>query len=189
MPECCAPQQPDRGVLQDYDWVLPRIYTVTCPIQHLLREDHAGRPEDHCTSISIGGRHICCLKFAKDIDLLCGTNQEQEDFTDKRVTSTVVYSIEVSTEKSVVIVNSANNCSADIHMNIQKLEEVDKFKYLGSTLSKDGSTSAEVHTRIDRSVSSNGCLDRVRKTIRSASLQNSGCTNRFNSFHSVRPTI
>ena len=39
--------------------------------------------------------------------------------------------MEVSTKKSKVMVNNTNNCSVDIHMKGQKLEEVDKFKYLG----------------------------------------------------------
>ena len=40
--------------------------------------------------------------------------------------------------------NSKNNISARISMNGQKLEEVTSFKYLGTTLCKDGTCSAEV---------------------------------------------
>ena len=64
--------------------------------------------------------------------------------------------MEMSTEKSNNMTSRTNNCSADIHMNGQKLEEVDKFKYLASTLSMDGSTSAEVSTRTDKVSASNG---------------------------------
>ena len=35
-----------------------------------------------------------------------------------------------------------------IRMNGQRLEEVDIFKYLGATLSKDGSAATEVKARI-----------------------------------------
>ena len=60
--------------------------------------------QDHHMSISMGGRHICNLRFADDIDLLGGTNQELQDFTDKLVARTGTYSMEESTEKSKVMV-------------------------------------------------------------------------------------
>ena len=44
--------------------------------------------------------------------------------------------------------NSTNNISADIRMNGQKLEEGTSFRYLGATLCKDGTCSAEVRIRI-----------------------------------------
>ena len=102
--------------------------------------------QEHHTSISMDGRHICNLRFANNIDLLGGTNQELQDFTDKLVASTWAYGMEVRTKKNKVMVNSTNNCSADIYMNGQKLEELDKFNFLWSTLSKDNSSSAEVCT-------------------------------------------
>ena len=92
--------------------------------------------------------HICNLIFANNIDHLCGKSHELQDYTDELAASTGSYSMEVIAEKSKVMVNSTNNCSADIHMNGQKLEEVDKFMYLGSALSKDCSSSTAVCTRI-----------------------------------------
>ena len=109
----------------------------------------------------MGGRHISNLRFANDIDLLGGTNKELQDFTDKLVACAGTYNMKVSIEKSKDMVNSTNNCSVDIHMNGQTLEEVDKFKYLGSTVSKDGCSSAEVCMRIDRALTAMARLDRV----------------------------
>ena len=87
-----------------------------------------GTLQDHHTSISMGGRYICNLRFANDLDLFGGSNQELQDFTDKLVASTGMYGIEVSTEKSKVMINSTNTCSTVIHINGQKLEEIDKLK-------------------------------------------------------------
>ena len=56
--------------------------------------------------------------------------------------------MEVSAEKSKIMTNSTNNISADIRMNGQKLEEGTSFRYLGATLCKDGTCSAEVRIRI-----------------------------------------
>ncbi|CAH1277091.1 Hypp9479 [Branchiostoma lanceolatum] len=62
--------------------------------------------QDHHTSISNGGRRICNLRFTDDIDLLPGTNTELQDLTDKLTQSTGSFGMEVSTEKSKVMVNS-----------------------------------------------------------------------------------
>ena len=52
--------------------------------------------------------------------------------------------MEVSTEKSKIMVNSTTNTSADITMNGEKLEEVTSFNNLRATLSKDCTCTAEV---------------------------------------------
>ena len=56
----------------------------------------------------------------------------------------IAFRMEVSTEKSKIMTNSLNNISANINMNDQKLEDMTSFKYLGATLCKDGTCSAEV---------------------------------------------
>ena len=45
-----------------------------------------------------------------------------------------------------------NNISADISMCGQKLEELTSFKYLGATLYKDGTCSAEISIRVATAV-------------------------------------
>ena len=44
---------------------------------------------------------------------------------------------------------SMNNINANISINDQKLEEVTSFQYLGTTLCKDGTCSAELSIRVD----------------------------------------
>ncbi|KAH3710421.1 hypothetical protein DPMN_069902 [Dreissena polymorpha] len=46
------------------------------------------------------------------------------------------------------MVNSTTNTSADITMNSEKLEEVTSLKYLGTIVSMDGTSTAEVRIRI-----------------------------------------
>ena len=57
--------------------------------------------------------------------------------------------------------NSTNSISADISMNGQKLEEVTSFKYLGATLCKDGTCSAEICIRIASAVAAMARLNRI----------------------------
>lgn len=80
--------------------------------------------EGHQTSIPIGGRPVCNLRFADDIDLMGGSNQELQLLTDKLAGRARAYGMEVSTDKSKVMVNSTNNnSSANITMNGQQLEK------------------------------------------------------------------
>ena len=50
--------------------------------------------------------------------------------------------------------SSTNNINADVSMNSQKLEEVTNFKYVGATLCKDGTCSAEISIRIASAMAS-----------------------------------
>ena len=56
--------------------------------------------------------------------------------------------MEISIEKSKVIINSNENQHADIYLYGCKLEEVEKFKYLGATLTKNGICDQEVRIRL-----------------------------------------
>ena len=102
---------------------------------------------DHQTSISIGRRPICNLKFANYIDLMGDSNGGLQDLTNSLIDRAIAYGMEVSMEKNKVMTNSINSISADISMNGQKIEKVTGFKDLGVTLCKDGTYSAEVHIR------------------------------------------
>ena len=67
----------------------------------------------------------------------------------------------VSTEKSKIMTNSMNSINAGISMKGQKLEEVTSFKFLGATLCKDGTCSAEVRIRFASAVSAMARLNRI----------------------------
>ena len=56
--------------------------------------------------------------------------------------------MEISSEKSKIMVNTTDAKSARIIINQQQLEEVENFKYLGAILSVDGSCEAEIRARI-----------------------------------------
>ena len=117
------------------------MLTLTRPTQETLH--------DHHTSISIGGRPICNLHFADDIDLTGGSNGELQDLINRLVDRARAYRMEVSTEKNKIMTSSTNDISAETSMNGQKLEEVTILEYLGETLCNDGTCSAElIRTRI-----------------------------------------
>ena len=69
--------------------------------------------------------------------------------------------MEVHTEKSKIMTRSTNNISAEISMNGQRLGEVTSFKYLGATLCKDGTCSAEVCIKIASTMTAMARLYRI----------------------------
>jgi hypothetical protein len=123
--------------------------------------------QDFHSTISIGGRTISNLRFADDIDLLGGSNAELQDLTNRLTTSAGSHGMEVSSEKSKVMVNSDRDAHAEITMNGEKLEEVDQFKYLGSTLTKDGRSTSEVKIRIAIATAT---MTRLHKIWRSSDI-------------------
>ena len=94
-------------------------------------------------------------------------NSEILDLTNRLVERATAYGMEVSTEKSKIMTNSANNIIADISMNGQKLEVVTSFKYHGATLHKDGTLSSEVSIKIASAMAAMAKLNRIwrRNTI------------------------
>ncbi|CAM1325864.1 Uncharacterised protein r2_g3476 [Pycnogonum litorale] len=103
--------------------------------------------EDHEGTVSIGGRTITNLRFADDIDGLAGNEQELAMLVESLDTTSVAYGMEISAEKTKVMTNNINGISADMKVNGQKLGHVSRFKYLGSTITDEGS-KPEVLSRI-----------------------------------------
>ena len=59
------------------------------------------------------------------------------------------YGMEISSEKSKTMVNSRDeSVHANIRMNGEILEEVDQFKYLGVTITKYGTSEAEIRIKL-----------------------------------------
>ena len=92
---------------------------------------------------------------------MSGSNGELQDLINRLVDTATSCGMEVITAKSKIMTNSTNNISADISMNGQKLEEVTSFKYLGATLCRNDTCSAEVRIRIASAMASMATLNRI----------------------------
>ena len=79
--------------------------------------------------------------------------------------------------------SSTNNINADVSMNSQKLEEVTNFKYVGATLCKDGTCSAEVCIRI---ASAMAAMVRLHRIWRSNTIS---CASKFKLFKFVVTSV
>jgi hypothetical protein len=114
-------------------------------LEHIMKE----ALHNFHTSISIGGRPLCNLRFADDIDLMGGNEAELQELTTRLEKASGAVGMEVSSEKSKILVNShSQQAATNIMLNGRQLEEVESFKYLGSTLCKDGSSAKEIKARL-----------------------------------------
>ncbi|GFS00135.1 endonuclease-reverse transcriptase [Elysia marginata] len=142
LPQCL------RKLFQDDGWRQTGLSPFSCALQYISRADNAG----HCAPTQSNNLHwlrpICNLRFADDIDLIAGSQAELQVLTDRLVASSKAFGMEVSSEKSKVMVSSERVNDASITMDDKPLELVHKFKYLGALLHEDGSSTVEVRTRI-----------------------------------------
>ena len=98
-------------------------------------------------TVSIGSRTNTNLRFADDIDGLAAQEQELIKLVNHLEEASTACGMQISAEKTQLMINNTNGISADITIDIKKLETVRCFKYLGTIVSNDGS-KPEVLSRI-----------------------------------------
>ena len=79
------------GVFKTTERVRLRSLVSPNPFDLFLETIMQKTLHDHHTSISIGGRPTCNLRFAYDIDLMGGSNFELQDFTNRLIDRTTIY--------------------------------------------------------------------------------------------------
>ena len=94
--------------------------------------------------------------------------------------------MEVSTEKNNVMIISTNNISTDISINGQKLDKVTSFKYVGATLRKYGTCSAEIRIRI---ASAMAAMARLNKIWRCNTISFANKFKLYKSLVNLRPPL
>ena len=92
-------------------------------------------------------RTIANLSFADDIDGLAGQEQELIKLVNHIEEASIAYGMQISAEKTQMVINNTNGISTDITRDNKKLETVQSFKYLGAIVSDEGS-KPEVLSRI-----------------------------------------
>ena len=92
--------------------------------------------EDHERTVSTGGRTITNLRFADDIDGLAGEEEELANLVERHDKASTAYGMDISAEKTKLMINNTSGINTEIQVNGQKLETVTSFKYLGSVVSE-----------------------------------------------------
>ena len=105
--------------------------------------------DDHEDSVSIRGQLITNFRFAPDIVVNAGEEEEAGVLVDRLDTTTTRYKMEISPDKTKVMTNNPNGFQREIKIKGQRLEEVENFEYLGAIISNEGS-KPEILSRIAR---------------------------------------
>ena len=99
--------------------------------------------EDHEGTAGIGGRTITCLRFADDIDVLAGEEEELAKLVERLDKASTAHGMEIGAEKTKLMTNNTSGMNTEIKVNGQKLETVTSLKYLGSAVSEKVETNLE----------------------------------------------
>lgn len=95
---------------------------------------------DHHSTVSIGGRNVSNLRFADDIDGLAGSQEELAELIKRLDESCSAFGMEISAEKTKVMTNThVKDLNIEFKVKDSVLEVVDKFIYLGATVTDNGS--------------------------------------------------
>src|SRR3984885_2003655 len=89
------------------------------------------------------------LDFADDICLLSHTRQHMQEKTTKLQEIAGLTGLEINTHKMKTMRIEAKQTTS-ISLNGQPIEEVDKFTYLGSCISRTGGTKEDIEVRINK---------------------------------------
>ncbi|KAG1687722.1 Ubiquitin-like domain-containing CTD phosphatase 1 [Nymphon striatum] len=123
-------------------------------------------------TVSVGGRKITNLRFADDIDLITGSKEELAELTSRLDTTSGSYGMEISGEKSKVMVTGsrkASNKSNDpvvikIKVSDNTYEDVKTFQYLGSTINEEVTSDYEIKKRLAIATSQLAKLNKLWNT-------------------------
>ena len=110
--------------------------------------------EDRQSTVRIGGINVSNLRFADDIDGLAGSQEELAELIKRLDDSCTAFGMEISAEKTKVMINShVKDSNIEFKVKNSVLEVVDKFIYLGATVTDNGSKS-EILSRIAKAQNS-----------------------------------
>ena len=87
------------------------------------------------------------MHFADDIDCLAGREEELADLVERLDKTATAFGMQINAEKTKLMTNNTNGFSTDIRVNGEKLDCVNRFKYLGAIIADEGS-KPEILARI-----------------------------------------
>ena len=100
--------------------------------------------------ISCGGIKVNNLRFADNIDLLGNDEAELQELTNRLHNTSTRFGMEITEEKSKTFVSGSGEeeVKVEISMGGEILGQVKKFKYLGATITENGTSEQEIRNRI-----------------------------------------
>ena len=105
--------------------------------------------EDIQDGIKVGGCSLPDVRFADDQAMMSSTQQGLQNIMQKLESTALGYDMRINTKKTKVMkISRHGGGEIIINVNGQRLERVNKYKYLGTWVTDDGRCDLEVRTRI-----------------------------------------
>jgi len=102
--------------------------------------------EDYQGGVIIGGRRITNLRYADDIILLASSVAELQDLVDRITDIGKEYNLRINASKTKTM--ALDGDSTDIKIDGVSIEQVHKFSYLGSLITDDAKSEADLRQRL-----------------------------------------
>jgi len=135
------------------------LLVVDWVMRNTLQEGNTGRRWKFTTKLED-------LDFADDVALLSSTRQHIQTKTDKLAHEAERVGLKVNVDKCKLLqINSRNNDVVEV--NGRGIEDVDRFVYLGATVSKEGGGTEDIHNRV---VKARGVFLKLKKIWSSNSI-------------------
>lgn len=99
------------------------------------------------TGCTIGGQAFWNLRYADDIALLASSKEELERQADALLRHSAVFGLEINKLKTLSMSIGVDQADRP-QLDGQRVEQVTKFKYLGSMITNDGDIGDEVRIRL-----------------------------------------
>jgi hypothetical protein len=140
--ECAEPSVIGCGVRQGC-CLSPLLFSVY--VEMMMLEAMEGLEE----GVMIGGNLLKDVRFADDQGMVADTEDGLQKLMDNLVTVAKEYNMKVNVKKSKVMkVSRKGGGQVNLVVEGKKVEQVTKFKYLGSWITEDGRCETEVKARI-----------------------------------------
>ena len=98
----------------------------------------------------INGENIVDLEYADDIVLLFEQQAESQAFLDRLAEVVKLFGMRFAPEKCKVLLQDVDALTSPLILQGEQLDIVERFTYLGSCISSDGSVTDEVKARISK---------------------------------------
>ena len=97
---------------------------------------------------NIGGRCISNLRYADDVALITEDKDSLQDLLLKINVASQQYNLDMNVKKTKIMTCAKNDINVDIHLNGEKVEQVQNFTYLGVSFNSALDGSKEIRKRL-----------------------------------------
>ena len=99
--------------------------------------------------VKVGGRPVQAIRYADDQAMIADSNNGPQNIMNNLTITAGNYDMKINVKKTKAMkIGRDNDKVLNIKVNENQLEQVNKFKYLGSMLTSDGSRQCETRSRI-----------------------------------------